>query len=87
MRSSTPTYGQCFASLALGLAPLFLLLAISAMFGANTVPSGRQNVHGIGAVVVCVILNLVFPAIFAGLQKLGYVFLGFLRRELPESKT
>jgi len=85
VKSSTPSYGQCFVSLALGMAPIFLLLAISAMFGANTVTSGGQNVHGIGALFVCIVLNLIFPAIFAGLQKLGYIFLGLLRRKQPEA--
>lgn len=73
-------------SLALGMAPLFLLLAVSAMFGANTVSSGGQNVHGVGALVVCVVLNLVFPALFAGVQKLGYTFLGLLGRRGSKSE-
>ncbi|HUE78660.1 MAG TPA: hypothetical protein VMN38_03420 [Sphingomicrobium sp.] len=79
--SGTPSYGECFASLALGLAPIFLLLGVSALFGANTVTSGGQNVHGIGALFVSVVLIVVFAAIFAGLQKLGYVILGHLRRK------
>jgi hypothetical protein len=74
MHYKAPTYGDCFLSLALGMSPIFILLAVSAIFGANTVSSGGQNVHGVGAVVVCVVLNLVFPAIFAGVQKLGYIF-------------
>lgn len=83
-RAAAPSYGECFVSLALGMAPFFLLVGISAVFGANTVTSGDQNVHGIGAVVVCLVLGLVFPAIFAGVQKLGYIFFGFLRRKQPE---
>ena len=80
LNSCTPTYGQCFASLALGMAPLFLLLAISALFGGNTVTSGGQNVHGVGAIVVCGVLNVLFPAIFAGVQKRGYMFLDHIGR-------
>ena len=87
MENRAPSYGQCFASLALGLAPIFLLLGISAIFGANTVTSGGQNIHGIGALFVALILNLVFAAIFAGLQKLGYVILGLVRRRRPEAQA
>lgn len=79
-----PSYGECFVSLALGMAPFFLLLGIAAVFGADTVTSGGHNVHGIGALVVCSVLGLVFPAIFAGVQKLGYIFLRLLRRKQPE---
>lgn len=75
----TPSYGPCFASLALGMAPIFLLLGVSALFGADTVTSGGQNVPGIGALFVSIILNVVFAAIFAGLQKMGYVILGLRR--------
>lgn len=32
-----PSYGECFVSLALGMAPFFLLLGIAAVFGADTV--------------------------------------------------
>jgi len=71
VKKPEPSYGECFVSLALGMAPFFLLIGISAIFGANTVTSGGQNVHGIGALVVCVVLGMVFPAIFAGVQKLG----------------
>ena len=74
-----------FFSLALGMAPFFLLIAISALFGANTVTSGDQNVHGIGALVVCAVLGLIFPALFAGVQKLGYIFWGLLRRKRSEA--
>ncbi len=83
----TPSYGRCFASLALGMAPIFLLLGVSALFGANTVTSGGQNVHGIGALFVSITLNVVFAAIFAGLQKLGYVILGVLRRKRTEAES
>jgi uncharacterized membrane protein len=75
----TPSYGRCFASLALGMSPFFLILGVSALFGANTVTSGGENVHGIGALFVALIVNVVFAAIFAGLQKLGYVMLGVFR--------
>jgi hypothetical protein len=84
VKLSTPTYGECFVSLALGMAPFFLLVGIAAVFGANTVTSGGQNVHGVGALVVCIVLGLVFPAIFAGVQKLGYLMLGVLRRKQTE---
>ena len=59
-------------------------LGISAVFGANTVTSGGQNVHGIGALVVCAVLGLIFPAVFAGVQKPGYIFLGLRRRKRSE---
>jgi tryptophan-rich sensory protein len=84
MEKRAPGYGQCFASLGLGLAPLFLLFGVSALFGANTVTFGGQNVHGIGALFVALILNVLFAGIFAGLQKLGYVILGFVHRKRPE---
>ena len=87
MDNRAPSYGQCFASLALGLAPVFLLFGFSALFGANTVTSGGRNVHGIGALFVAIILNLVFAAIFAGLQKLGYVILGVVRRYRPRAEA
>ena len=83
-RSTTPSYADCFVSLALGMAPFFLLVGIAAVFGANTVTSGGQNVHGIGALVIALVLGLIFPAIFAGVQKLGYLFLGLLRRRQAE---
>jgi uncharacterized membrane protein len=83
----TPSYGQCFVSLALGMAPFFLLLGFAALFGANTVTSGGQNVHGIGALFVAVVVNVVFAAIFAGLQKLGYVILGLFRRRRSEAEA
>ena len=80
MENRAPSYGECFVSLGLGLAPIFLLLGGAALFGANTVTSGGQNVHGIGALFVAIVLNVVFAALFAGLQKLGYVILGLVRR-------
>jgi hypothetical protein len=87
MGNSAPSYGQCFASLALGLAPVFLLLGVAALFGANTVTSGGQNVYGIGALIVAIVLNVVFAAVFAGLQKLGYVILGLVRRKQDEAQA
>ena len=87
MVNRAPSYGQCFASLALGLAPVFVLVGVSALFGANTVTSGGQYVHGIGALFVALILNVVFAAVFAGLQKLGYVILGLFRRKPPEAQA
>lgn len=84
VKDAVPSYGECFVSLALGMAPFFLLMGILAVFGANTVTSGGQNVHGPGALVVCVVLGVVFPAIFAGVQKLGYIFLGLLLRKQSE---
>jgi hypothetical protein len=86
-RHTSPTYGSCFASLALGISPLFLLLGASAMFGANTVTFGGQNVHGIGALLVPIVINVVFAAILASLQKLGYVILGLRRRKPTDAET
>ncbi|OYW13933.1 MAG: hypothetical protein B7Y82_06260 [Sphingomonadales bacterium 32-65-25] len=80
MDDNVTSYGQCFASLALGLAPLFMLLGVAAFFGADTVTFGGKNIHGIGSVVVVVVLNAIFAALFAGLQKLGYIFLRFISR-------
>jgi hypothetical protein len=74
-----PGYGECYVSFALGIAPFILLCVIAALFGANTVQSGGQNVHGIGAVFLGIVMCLIFPAIFAGLQKLGYLIWGFIR--------
>lgn len=84
---ATPTYGECFVSLALGMAPFFLLMAISALLGADTVTSGGQYVHGVSALVVCLVIGLIFPAIFAGIQKLGYLILGLVRRGRPEAEA
>lgn len=81
----TPSYGQCFVTLALGMSPFFLLIGVSALFGANTVTSGGQNVHGIGGLLLALVLNVIFAAIFAGAQKLGYVILGLVRRKRPEA--
>ena len=79
VKESAPSYWECFASLALGMAPFFLLTAVSAMFGANTVTAGGENVYGLGALLVSAVLSLVFPAIFAGIQKLGYLIWRLLR--------
>ena len=87
VNDTAPSYGKCFVSLALGMAPFFLLMGILAVFGANTVTSGGQNVHGIGALVVCAVLGLIFPAVFAGVQKLGYIFWGLLRRKRSEAQA
>lgn len=81
VKSNVPTYGECFASLALGFAPLSLLCAIAAMFGADTVHANGQATHGVGAIFLCIFVDVAFAAIFAGLQKLGYVFLGFIPRK------
>ena len=77
----TPSYGRCFASLALGMSPFFLLLGVSALFGADTVTFGGENVHGVGALFIPLVLAAIFAAIFAGVQKLGYVMLGMFRRK------
>lgn len=81
----TPSYVQCFASLALGMSPFFLFIGGAAIFGADTVTFGGQNVHGIGAIIVAIVLNVLFAAIFAGLQKLGYAILGLFRRKRSEA--
>jgi hypothetical protein len=80
MEQSAPSYGKCFASLALGLAPLFLILGVAAIFGANTVTANGHNVYGLTGLIVAIILNIVFAAVFAGLQKLGFIFLGPFKR-------
>ena len=76
-----PSYGQCFVSLALGLAPFLLLLGVAALFGADTITSGGRHIHGLGAVLVALIVNTIFAAIFAGIQKLGYGILGLIPRK------
>jgi len=78
--NSEPGYGTCFATLGLGMAPLFLVLGIAALFGANTVTANGQNVYGVTGLIVSAILAIVFAAVFAGLQKLGFLFLRLLRR-------
>ena len=75
-----PTYLECFAGLAVGLAVFFLLLGVAAVFGANTITSGGHYVHGPAALIVAIVLDLVFAAVFAGLQKLGFALLGVIRR-------
>lgn len=82
-----PTYGACFASLGLGLAPVFLILGIAAVFGANTVTANGHNVYGVTGLVVAIILNVVFAAIFAGLQKLGFVLLGWIGARRSQAET
>ena len=82
-----PSYGRCFASLALGMSPFFLLLGVSALFGAKTVTFGGENVYGVGALLVPLILTMIFAAIFAGVQKLGYVMLGALRRKRAKAEN
>lgn len=76
-----PTYGRCFASLVLGLAPFFLIMGIAAIFGANTVTANGQYAHGVGGLVVAIILNVVFAALLAGLQKFGFLILDLIRRD------
>jgi hypothetical protein len=87
MERQVPSYGQCFASLAVGLAPIFLILGVAAVFGANTVTWNGQNIYGVPALFVAAGLNMVFAAIFAGLQKLGYWLLGLVRRDRTAAST
>jgi len=82
-----PGYGQCFASLAVGLAPLFLILGVAAVFGSNTVTWNNQNIYGFPALLVAALLNVGFAAIFAGLQNLGYWILGLVRRDRAEESA
>ncbi|WP_037499757.1 hypothetical protein [Sphingomonas jaspsi] len=77
--NNMPTYNQCFASLAAGLAPFCVLVGIAGFAGSNTVTWNGQYVHGAGALLVAAVLNLLFAAIFAGVQKLGYWILGRVR--------
>jgi hypothetical protein len=81
-----PSYARGFLSLALGLSPMFVLFAVSAMFGANTVTFSGRNVYGAGALIVCIVLNIIFAAILAGLQKLGYIFLRIFRKKRDNQK-
>lgn len=85
MEMDSPSYGKCFASLALGLSPVFLILGISAVFGSNTVTWNGQNVYGFPALLVAALLNILFAAVFAGLQKLGFWLLGLVRRNPAEA--
>jgi hypothetical protein len=87
MQQSAPTYGTCFLTLLIGLAPLFLIMGIAGLMGANTVTANGQNVYGATALIVAVILNVVFAAIFAGLQKLGFWLLGLIRRSPKEAEA
>ena len=80
VNTEAPSYGTCFASLALGLAPLFLIMGIASVFGASTVQANGQSVYGVAGLVVSGILAVFFAAIFAGFQKLGFLILGFIRR-------
>ena len=87
MDNPAPSYVTCFVTLALGMAPVFLIMGIAAFFGANTVTANGHNVYGVTGVIVAIILNVVFAAIFAGLQKLGFVILGLLRRKRGEAQA
>ena len=77
---TSPSYGKCFAGLAVGMAPIFLVLGIAAVFGSNTVTWNNKNVYGVPGLLTAILLNVVFAAIFAGLQKLGFWMLGLVRR-------
>lgn len=82
---TAPSYGKCFASLALGMAPIFLVLGIAAAFGSNTVTWNNQNVYGVPGLLTAILLNIMLAAIFAGLQKLGFWLLGIRRRSAAEA--
>ena len=81
----SPSYRKCFVSLAMGLAPIFLILGVAAVFGSNTVSWNGQNVYGLPALLVALLLNIVFAAAFAGLQKLGFWLLGLFNRRAAEA--
>ena len=84
---TVPSYSLCFASLGLGIAPLFLILGMASMFGANTVSANGQNVYGVTGLIVSIILIVIFAALLAGLQKLGYSILGLIRRPKPGAEA
>jgi len=67
-----PTYWESFLSLALGLAPLFLIFAIAALFGFDTIRINRQPVHGPLAFVYSAATTLFLAAAIAAFQKLGF---------------
>jgi hypothetical protein len=50
-------------------------MGLAGSMGASTVTANGQNVYGPTAMIVIIILNVVFAAIVAGLQKLGYLVL------------
>jgi len=80
--SRAPTYAQCFKSMAVGLAPLFILFGIAAIFGADTVRINRLPVHGPLALLYSVVMALLLAALCATFQKLGYFILSrWPRRE------
>lgn len=83
----TSSYGQCFASLALGMSPIFVIFGIAALFGADTVRYNGEGIHGLMALIVAIVWNVVFAAILAGLQKLGYVIIGLFRRWKSETQA
>ncbi|ASP30099.1 hypothetical protein CHH26_07540 [Qipengyuania flava] len=79
-QNHTPTFGRCFASIALGLSPIFLIFGIAALFGADTVTFNGGQQYGIVGLLVAIILNLAMATVIAGVQKLGYIFLRFIER-------
>lgn len=83
----TSSYGQCFATLAIGMSPIFLIFGIAAVFGADTVRYNGEGIHGLIALVIAIVWNVVFAAFLAGLQKLGYVIIGLFRRKKSETQA
>jgi hypothetical protein len=79
--SRSPSYGECFGTIALGLTPIFLLMGIAAVAGSDTVNWNNQYVHGPSAIPVALLLVLIFSAILGGVQKLGYLIYGLIRRK------
>lgn len=77
----TPSYRECFGTIALGLTPIFLLLGIAAVAGSNTVTWNNQYVYGPSAIPVALLVVLFFSVVLGGVQKLGYLIYGLFRRK------
>jgi hypothetical protein len=75
-----PTYGKCFAGLALGFLPLFIAFGIGALFGFDTVRINRQPVHGPLALIYSLVAAGALAAAIAAFQKLGFFMLRVLAR-------
>jgi hypothetical protein len=79
-QSPVPTYFQCFISLALGLAPLFIIFGVGALLGFDSYKFNRVPVHGPLGLLYSLVTATIMAALFAAFQKLGYFILGQLPR-------
>jgi hypothetical protein len=76
----TPGFGECFTSLALGMAPFILLIHGPAIFGTEMIEFQGESQTGFEALLSAIIIDLVLAVSVAGLQQLGFIFLRLIGR-------